>query len=249
MANDDSSKGGRLPKGEAGIEDPYGAPPLPPEAYPTPDEDPDGSGRSMMSTYLGIAAVVVVLVLILVAVVISRSSDDDQPNADPSTTEPSEGDEADTTEQTEPEKTERGWPDSVQGRPAGFGTRDTPPPADAGSLAPGAYLWIDFNGWHLWIVRGPGVEGITGRIELDAEPTRAAPAVEGEGQVAIDGNAIVFDLTDAEAEVVGVEFNTFYAGTMNVSLESSEGPIDAGNVHIGRKETPSPNPIAVAKEG
>ncbi len=249
MANDEPGNGGPPPDGDAGIEDPYQTAPPPPEAYPTPDQDPDHSGRSMMPTYLGIGAVVVVLVLILVAVVISRGSDDDKPNAKPTTTEPSEGDKSDTTDKNEPEKTKRGWPDSVQGRPVGFGTRDTPPPADAGSLAPGAYLWIDFKGWHLWIVRGPGVEGVTGRIELDAEPTRAAPAVQGQGQVVIDGNAIEFDLTNVDADVVGVEFNTFYAGTMNVSLESADGPMDAGNVHIGRKESPSPNPIAIAKEG
>ena len=231
-----------------GNEDPYQPEEPSQDSYPPSDDRAEVADRSMMPTYLGIGAVVVVLVLILVAVVISQGSDNNKTGGrpKPGTEERSGGTKPG---ETEPAKTARAWPDAVKGRPAAFGTRGTPPPTDAGSLTPGAYLWLDFDGWHLWIVQGPGAEKITGRIELGAEPTRAASTAADQGQVAIDGNAITFDLTNVEAPVVGVEFNTFYAGTMKVSLEGSNGLIDAGNVHIGRKETPSPNPIVLAKEG
>lgn len=180
---------------------------------------------------ISITAVAVVLLIGLIAVLILRDSgggDDDTP--------------------TTTEAAEKAWPSLVGGRPAIFGARDTPPPADAGDAEPGAYLWSDFDGWHLWIVRGDEVDGVKGTITIDAEPTRAAPATAGQGTVRIEDDVIHFDFTGVTAPVVGVDFNTYFGSRISVAVESLVGPLDASRLHTGGRATPATNPIVIVKE-
>jgi hypothetical protein len=109
------------------------------------------------------------------------------------------------------------WPSATAGRPAALGGQGEPPPADAGDLEDGFYLWQDFNGWHLFVVGGTDADQVT--IAGDdtvskAEPTGGSPRIE------IAGNAVTFARGGAGEEVVGMDFNPgYFAKTLVVTVE------------------------------
>ena len=131
------------------------------------------------------------------------------------------------------------WPTAVSGRPPALGRQGEPPPADAGDLEDGYYLWQDFNGWHLWLVGGSDADQVS--ITADSEVAKADPAG---GDVSIDrsGNAFTFSRGSAGAEVVGVDFNPgYYAKTFVVTVDG-DLPL-----HIGARRWKAPAYYGVQK--
>ncbi len=128
------------------------------------------------------------------------------------------------------------WPLELDGRPAlfkgkRFAARDmTDPPG------PGLYLWQDFQGWHLWVVRGAGIEGPTGVIASDVEFRRAD--VNGDtgagGSIQADGRTIRFDFTESTDTVVGIDFGPGIAATTIVIEAAQDGvPLDSRALKLG----------------
>lgn len=128
--------------------------------------------------------------------------------ADPAATPPST--EADLGDRAQ-------WPGPVRGRPEAFGADGDAPPADAGELADGAYLFFDQAGWHLWLVGGAGDASI--EVVADQELARA-DAVGGAPDLQVDGNRLRLARGDEGAEVTGVDFSPgFYGKTMVVTVD------------------------------
>jgi hypothetical protein len=109
------------------------------------------------------------------------------------------------------------WPSVIQGRPKQFGSLNDPPPASAGDLGDGFYLWQDFDGWHLWMVGGGGADRVS--VVADDSFAKADP-VGGNPDVAKATNGFTLARGGAGATVVGVDFNPgYYAKTLVVSVE------------------------------
>ena len=143
------------------------------------------------------------------------------------------------------------WPLELDGRPSLFkgkrvAARDlTDPPG------PGLYLWQDFEGWHLWVVRGAGIEGPTGVIASDVDFRRAD--VNGDtgagGSVRADGRTIRFDFTESTDAVVGIDFGPGIAAT-TVVIEAAQGgkPLDSRALKLGNRSVAGDLPLEVNRE-
>ena len=130
----------------------------------------------------------------------------------------------------EPE--ERAWPESVDGRPAGLGgeketAADVTPTAD-----PGVYIWNSFDGWHLWVVNGDGLDGLKGTITSNEEFVNATSSAPDAGTASADGSKITFDLK-AGSTVAGVDFDPGFADKLTFTLETADGKVAASQVFTG----------------
>lgn len=124
------------------------------------------------------------------------------------------------------------WPGAARGRPAAFGRDGDAPPASAGDLEDGFYLWEDFKGWHLWLVGGTGSDA-SAELVVDQDIPRADP-VGGSPAVSSTGNHITVARGSESAAVTGVDFSVgFYAKTMVVTI-TGDLPL-----HIGMKAKPT----------
>ena len=143
------------------------------------------------------------------------------------------------------------WPLALDGRPALFknklvAARDlTDPPG------PGLYLWQDFDGWHLWIVRGAGIEGPTGVITADADFRRAdlngRPGAGG--AVQLDGHAIHFDFTGSTDAVVGIDFGPgIAASTLVLDVAQDGEPLDSRALKLGNRSVAGKLPLELSRE-
>jgi len=207
---------------------------VPSEPPPTTSSSPaDPSNPPWLRGYAIAASTVIIILLIgLVLVVASTRNDGDK-------------DDATRPDGASTEDKPRVWPSTLGGRPPAFGERDSLPAPQGTTIDPGVSLWNDFDGWHLWVVPGPGVQDVKGKIATDSEPSRASSAVEGQGSVLVQGNDILFDFTGVTAPIVGIEFNAPFANRVEVSAEGTDGPLPAGTLFTGAQATPVTNPIIV----
>lgn len=121
------------------------------------------------------------------------------------------------------------WPSAIQGRPKQFGKVNDPPPATAGGIEDGFYLWSDFDGWHLWLVGGGDADRVT--ITADDEIRRADPT-DPSATIERLGNTLTFSRGGADGEVVGMDFSPgFYSKTLIVSVQGDL------RVHIGNRRS------------
>jgi hypothetical protein len=121
-----------------------------------------------------------------------------------------------------------GWPASVQGRPAALGSNG-PPPADAGDLAPGWYLWSDFSDWHLWLVGGEGTDAaavVTTNDKLTLKDTYGGAGVE-----ATDTSAVVRPGADP-APIEGIDFNPGFFGDELTITITGDLPLRTGQSSV-----------------
>jgi hypothetical protein len=132
---------------------------------------------------------------------------------------------------------ERAWPEAVDGRPAGLGGEDETAAEVTPEAGPGVYLWNSFDGWHLWVVNGDGIEGLTGTITSSGDLVGAESSAPDAGTVSVDGKVATFDL-DAEAAVAGVDFDPGFADKLTFDLETADGEVVAAQVLTGSDSTP-----------
>jgi len=135
----------------------------------------------------------------------------------------------------EPE--ERAWPESIDGRPAGLGgekekAADVTPTAD-----PGVYIWNSFDGWHLWVVNGDGIDGLTGTITSSEDVVTASSSAPDAGTVKADGGKITFDLA-AGSTLAGVDFDPGFAKKLTFTFETADGEVKATQVFTGSDSEP-----------
>jgi len=155
-------------------------------------------------------------------------------DGDPDGAAASTGEDATATTAAPAASTVERWPVTVQGRPPAFGADGDPPPADAGDLADGYYLWQDFAGWHLWLVGGQGADG---EVEIRSDDVIASAVATG-GQPAIDKdrNRLVVRRGDAGENVVGVDFNPGFYGRTMVVTTTGDLPLHLGTQAIEATE-------------
>jgi hypothetical protein len=147
------------------------------------------------------------------------------------------------------EPTEKAWPTGLGPRPTGLGStgQSTADAAAAGiDAAPGAYFWRDFDGWHLWVVNGDGVSGLTGTLTSDEDFAQARLSAPGNGTVSTEGGRVKFALAD-DLPVAGLDFEPgFFADELELDLFSGGEPLEATRLLVG-PEPASTMPLRIEK--
>lgn len=144
---------------------------------------------------------------------------------------------------------DREWPRDVGGRPAGLGERgqlaQDVVPTD---VAPGAYLWNDFDGWHLWFAFDESFPSASGTIVSGDDIEKVLVSPSGAGTATSDGDTIDFDVAGTEG-VAGIDFEPgFFAERFEVTILGPDGePIAPELVHRGAAMAPATVPVVVEK--
>lgn len=142
---------------------------------------------------------------------------------------------------------DRVWPAELSGRAEGLGRVNVAAPDVELAADPGVYLWQDFDGWHLWVVNGDGISGVSGTIQADSEVGRGTLAVAGAGALTVEDESFTFDLP-AEPELVGIDFNPgFFTSELVIELQGPDGPIDPALVTLGRRGSTDAVPVVIEK--
>ncbi len=141
------------------------------------------------------------------------------------------------------------WDPALSGWPEMLGAPNIPPDQVPGDTPSGAYLWSDFNGWHLWVVSGEGLETVTAIVSTD-DGLAAATAVAASGTAVSEGKQVTFTPTQGP-RVAALDFEPgFYAKYVTVELTGPDGQrIDPALVHRGGSGTSPPAvPVVVSKQ-
>ncbi len=198
------------------------------------DDDELDRDKLIRWAQIGLAALIVVVVL---GVVIAKLGGDDGTS--------SQGSGGSSGQETGPKKAS--WPANVGGRPPKLGTRGQAAPKVEPGAAPGIYLWSDYDGWHLWVVKGPGVPAISGTLTSNDKVAKAVLATPSVGSVTTKDKVVTY-LLPTDAPIVGVDFNPgFYAKQLVFTLNGPDGPVDQALVHVGRKAEKAPYPLVIVK--
>lgn len=195
--------------------------------------------RAVRALQFGVAAVIVALV---VGLLVYRAVDDDDGGSQQARTEAADrkgsgervrGGQR-TTTTADPAVPQLRWPAEVAFRPAALGRLRQGPEDVKDPPEPGVYLFSDFDGWHLWLVRGPGVESVHGTVTSNDEmATAVAEPKRSDGSVDVDDKQFRFDLP-GDVAVSAVVFNPgFYARTLVFDLQGPNGPLRPDQVHLG----------------
>lgn len=133
---------------------------------------------------------------------------------------------------------DRAWPDAVGGRPPGLGGENETAAQVTPEAEPGVYVWQSFDGWHLWVVGGDGIDGLTGTITSNDDIVSARSSDADAGTVSLDGKEITFDL-DAGVPLAGVDFDPGFSEKLTITLETAGGEVAADQVFTGSGRTPA----------
>ncbi|WP_421118448.1 hypothetical protein ACE2AJ_13785 [Aquihabitans daechungensis] len=131
----------------------------------------------------------------------------------------------------------RAWPEELGGRPAGLGGEDETAAEVTPTAEPGVYLWSGFDGWHLWVVNGEGLDGFSGTITSNTDFNGARSSAPDAGTVSVDGKEITFDLDGGEA-LAGVDFDPGFAKELTFDLQTADGEVPAELVFTGSGSAP-----------
>lgn len=141
---------------------------------------------------------------------------------------------------------ERAWPATIDNRPGGLGEGDTTEGA-VPTASPGVYVWSDLGGWHLWIVNGEGVDGLTGSITSTDPIVSAEMSTASDGTVSIDDKELNLELK-GEAPVEGITFDPGFSHHLDFNLETASGPVPDELIFLGADaENPSEAPLSLDK--
>ena len=206
--------------------------------------DDDGSGQKRNVLIAQVAVVVLVLIVLGVVLVVhnhkkSSNNASTDKNGLTSTTLGADG------------KTGSGkasWPATVSGRPPTLGKRGEKAPDVKSTAKPGVYVWSDFDGWHAWVVSGPGMPGtVTGTLTSNDAISHATLATPGTGTVTVIGDAASFTFLTSRP-VTGMDFNTgFYGKRLVFTFNGASGPIDPKLIHTGSKGVSAVYPLVIDK--
>lgn len=184
---------------------------------------------------------VVLALLVVVVVLITKSSGSDDDASD-------KGSSSESSQTTDPSKAKAAWPATIGGRPAALGKRgQKATEVDPAKAAPGAYLWNDYDGWHLWVVNGAGIGPVSGTLTSNDAVARAELAVPDAGTVSTKDKVVTFELPDSP-KLTGIDFNPgFFARNLVFTLEGPDGPLPEKVVFVGSKPTQAPYPLVISK--
>ncbi len=137
------------------------------------------------------------------------------------------------------------WPLDVGGRPDGLGQTGELAEAVTPGVEPGAYLWNDFDGWHLWFVFDTRFHAVTGTITSNDDIGKADLTPQATGTASAKGKVLSFDL-DTETNIAGIDFEPgFYADRIEIAIQAPDGTLTGEMVHKGKDTTVVALPIVV----
>jgi hypothetical protein len=142
---------------------------------------------------------------------------------------------------------ELAWPGLVSGRPAGLGTTGQLAEEVTPDAEPGAYVWSDFDGWHLWVVFGPGIESVSGTITSDVDLPKGVLTPLDSGEFATEGQELTFELR-GDVALSGIDFEPgFFAKQVQIDLDGPDGPLDPALVTQGAEGEVTALPLVIDK--
>lgn len=209
------------------------------------DEDDAPPNRTVLIAQISL----VVLVLIGVGVILAvKSNNNDKPTGKSSLSSDGSKTSDGGTGNTGGKPKKAAWPPTVTNRPVTLGKRNEKAPAVKSTAKPGVYVWIDYDGWHMWVVGGAGMpSSITGSIISSDVFARADVATPGAGTTKLNGKQVTFDVP-TDKPITGVDFNPgFYAKQLVFDIEGDAGPLDSKLIHLGGKAVAAPFPLTVSK--
>ncbi len=205
-------------------------------------EETDAEGGISQDKVLRLAQIgLVMLAVVVVAVVlVVKGGSDESPTT--SNAKAKDGSVTATTAATTKKK-KAAWPPAFNGRPAGLGTTKQRASEVDLTAEPGIYVWSDFDGMHIWAVKGDRIPPISGTLDSNSDIQKAVSAVDGSGTVVTAGKRVSFTLP-GQAPIEGLDFNPgFYANKIVITLNGPDGPIDATLVKVGKKGDPASFPL------
>jgi hypothetical protein len=216
---------------------------------------------------LPIVAAAAALLLIVVIFVVSRSSDSSTNKSTASsdssqvasgggdaTTAP--GGTTATGSTTTAKKPQAKWSNGLVGSPLVFrdpqGNASTDP--QPGKTAkPGVYFWEAYDGWHVRIVKGDGVDKVDGLV-TGVQNKQGAKIVKvtgaDPGVAKVEGGNVSWQVPAGGNGIVGIDF-TLDPSTKEaaLTLNGENGSLDVKKVYIGSStKNPPTNPITFVKK-
>ncbi|MCU1452087.1 MAG: hypothetical protein JWN46_233 [Acidimicrobiales bacterium] len=201
------------------------------------DDEPSGPEpdheRSRNPRVIWIAGgAVLVVAVIIVAVVLSRSSKNTSSSTSSTTTAPGG--------KTTKTSNKLAWPGAVAGRPVEFGKRGDGPDKAKALAAPGVYIWNDFDGWHVWVVKGAGTEKV--KVQVASDKPLVGATVVGTAPTGLvkTPDRVTFDFSTTTAHVSGLNINLgFFGKSVIISVDGGSGPLDTKLIFRGSKRVPA----------
>ena len=190
------------------------------------------------------------LLLIVVIFVVSRSSDSNTNKSTGSTdTEQAAGSFGSTAPGgTTPTGTKGGttakpqakWTNGLAGSPKVFRAADgsaSSDPQPGKDAKPGVYFWESYDGWHVRVVKGDGVDKVDGIVTglLKNQGAKIVKVTGADASVAkAEGGNVSFQVPPGGSNVVGIDF-TLDAFTTNstLTLNGDNGSLDVSKIYLG----------------
>jgi hypothetical protein len=190
-----------------------------PSSWQAEDDDAIRADRSSRKWWI-IGGIVLVVLLVPIGLALSKLGDDEP----------------------------REWPSTYEGRPEGLGGEKESADEVTPTAEPGVYIWNGFDGWHVWVVNGDGLDGLSGTITSNDDIVSAESSVADGGKVTLEGEEVTFDLEGGGA-VTGIDFDPGFSKELKIDLLSASGDVSASQVFTGSKSAPASSvPVVIEKE-
>lgn len=196
------------------------------------DDDLEGRrGRKRSSPAIPIVAGAAALLLIVVIFVVARNASDSEESQGPESA--TDGGSPDGGSDSGPAVEQ--WTRSVVGSPEVFSGAEPAPDAQ-----PGVYVWVDFDGWHLRVVKGEGVGQVSGEITGSDEPILKGMVAADPSAATVEGKVLRFDLPAEGKPITGFDFSSnFYGGRIVLRAEGPDGLLPRDLILTGSNAEPA----------
>ncbi len=187
---------------------------------------------------------------------IARSSSDSSSSAKATSSDAGSSNSSSGTSSATPTTKQKAttWPQPISLAPALFseggyqGGYATSDPAAGVPSKPGVYFWESYDGWHVRVVPGEGVDIRSVVVSVPAGIRfKGVTGAVGPDAAHVEANQVSFDASTSGTS--GFDFNVdFYAKEVTLTANGPDGPAPPAAVLLGKTAAPTlSNPITFKK--